>query len=277
MEETSSPTLTADLRVKTAKSRRAIATILSSVLPGSGELALGKNWPAIGFMGTFCFLAILYWPLRLSRSYFGLQALLLGMVALFIASAWHALRSQSLQSPPASRGWLALVLPLALLASFAHSNWLALVAGFRPFGVPSTGMEKTILQGDRVMVDLKEYRNSSPKRGEVVVFGREGMFFVKRAIAVGGDIIEGRDGAVFLNKQRQEEPYAFHLGNAPDQLNTFGPVVIAPGEIFVMGDNRDVSRDSRESDFGLVANSSITGRVLYILRSKSGKVIRDLH
>ncbi len=169
-----------------------------------------------------------------------------------------------------------MVLPFALLASFAHSNGLSLAARFRPFDVPSSGMERTILQGDRVMVDLKQYRNAGPKRGEVIVFGKEGMVFVKRVIAVAGDTIEGRDGVIFLNKQKQEEPYAVHLGSAPDQLNTFGRVVVPPGEIFVMGDNRDVSRDSRVSDFGLVANTSITGRALYVLRSTSGKVGRDL-
>ncbi len=277
MEGTSDPTLTAALTAKTAKSHTAIATVLSSLLPGFGQLALGKKRTGVAFIGTFCFLACLYWPLRLPRSYFGLQGLLLAMAILCAASAWHALRSENLQATRASRWWLVLVLPFALLASFAHSNWLSLAAGFRPFDVPSTGMEKTILKKDRVMIDLKQYRNSSPKRGEIVVFGKEGAFFVKRVIAVGGDTIEGQDGAIFLNKQRQEEPYAVHLGNAPDQLNTFGPVLIVPSEIFVMGDNRDVSRDSRDSDFGLVANDSLTGRALYVLRSKSGKVGRELH
>src|SRR5260370_40253799 len=191
---TSGPTRTVYATVKAA-------TLLSSVLPGFGQLALGKNRTGVAFIGTFCFLAFLHWPLRLRRSYFGLQALLFAMAALFVVSAWHALRSPSLRSPRASRWWLALVLPFALLASFAHSNGLSLAARFRPFDVPSSGMERTILQGDRVMVDLKQYRNAGPKRGEVIVFGKEGMVFVKRVIAVAGDTIEGRDGVIFLNKQ----------------------------------------------------------------------------
>jgi hypothetical protein len=181
----SDPTLTADLNVRTATSRTAIATVLSSLLPGFGQLALGKKRTGVAFIGTFCFLAFLYWPLRLPRSYIGLQALLLATAALFAASAWHALRSPNLQLSRASPLWLVLVLPFALLTSFAHTNWLSLAAGFRPFDVPSTGMEKTILQGDRVMIDLKQYRNSSPKRGEVVVFGK-GVFRKK------GDSRRGR-------------------------------------------------------------------------------------
>jgi signal peptidase I len=253
-----------------------MSIVLSCVLPGFGQLALGKNAIGVAFIGTFCCLAVLYWPLRLPRSYVGLQVLLLAMAALFAASAWHALRCPILSSRRGSLWWLVLVLPFALLASFVHSNWLSRAGGIRPFDVPSSGMERTIMRGDRVMVDLKQYRNAGPKRGEIVVFGKERTFFVKRVIAVAGDSIEGHDGAVFLNKQRQEEPYAIHLGNAPDQLNTFGPIVVPDGEIFVMGDNRDVSRDSRVRDFGLVTNSSIIGRALYIIRSSSRRVGTDL-
>jgi signal peptidase I len=136
-------------------------------------------------------------------------------------------------------------------------------------------MERTVLKGDRVIADLRQYRSASPKRGEIVIFRKDGDFFVKRVIAVGGDTIEGRNGKVFVNGNRLEEPYVAHLGNAPAALDTFGPVVIPTGKLFVMGDNRDVSRDSRVVDFGLVANA-VAGRALYILRSKSGKVGRDL-
>jgi len=75
---------------------------------------------------------------------------------------------------------LSAVIPLALLASFAHSNWLLLAAGFRPFGVPSTGMEQTVLSWDRVIADLRQYRNSRPKTRDVVIFSKDGTFFIKR-------------------------------------------------------------------------------------------------
>jgi signal peptidase I len=244
-------------------------------LPGIGQLLLGKTWLGIVFISAFALLGFLYSPVRLPHSYFGLQLLILAVVAVCISSTWHALRSRTGRTPQPSRWWLVLVLPIALVASFAHSNWLFLAAGFRPFDVPSTGMERTILNGDRVVVDLEQYRNAAPRRGDVVVFKKEGTFFAKRVIAIGGDTVQGNDGVVMLNQKSLEEPYAIHAGNAPDQLNTFGPVTVSAGTVFVMGDNRDVSRDSRISDFGLVANDSVSGRCLYILRSKSGKVGRD--
>ena len=276
MEITSGSTLTLNSVIEAGKARRAIATILSSVVPGLGQFLLGKSRSGIAFILGFCFLSFLYWPVRLPGRYFGIQALLTAMMILCSASAWHALRSRTVRGFQPALWWLVLILPLALIASFVHSNWLLLVAGFRPFDVPSTGMERTIMQGDRVLVDLRHYREDPPRRGEVVIFRKEGIIYVKRVIAIEGDTVEGKNGTVFLNKQKLEEPYVMHLGNAPDGLNTFGPVVVDPHEVFVMGDNRDVSRDSRMTDFGLIANSSMAGRCLYILRSKSGKAGRDL-
>jgi signal peptidase I len=162
------------------------------------------------------------------------------------------------------------------MASLAHSNWLLLAAGFRPFDVPSTGMEHTILKGDRVIVDLRQYRASNPKPRDVVIFSKDGTFFIKRVVAVGGDTIEGKDGVIFVNHQRLEEPYAQHLGNAPVELNEFGPVEIPQQHLFVTGDNRDVSRDSRMPEFGLVTEKSITGKALYIIRSQWRRVGTDL-
>jgi signal peptidase I len=129
-------------------------------------------------------------------------------------------------------------------------------------------MEHTILKGDRVIVDLRQYRASNPKPRDVVIFSKDGTFFIKRVVAVGGDTIEGKDGVIFVNHQRLEEPYAQHLGNAPVELNEFGPVEIPQQHLFVTGDNRDVSRDSRMPEFGLVTEKSITGKALYIIRSQ---------
>jgi signal peptidase I len=197
-------------------------------------------------------------------------------MCLCTAAAWHALRTPSHRTIQGSRWWLCVLVPLALLSSFAHSNWLLLAAGFRPFDIPSTGMEQTVLSGDRVIADLRQYRNSRPKTRDVVIFSKDATLFIKRVVAVGGDTIEGKDGAIFVNSQRLNEPYVRHLANVSVVPKEFGPVEISSGELFVMGDNRDVSRDSRMSDFGMVPEKTVAGEALYIIRSKWGRLGNDL-
>jgi signal peptidase I len=117
-----------------------------------------------------------------------------------------------------------------------------------------------------------------PVSGQVIVFRKEGLFFVKRIVAKSGSTIEGREGKIFVDRLPLDEPYVQHTGNAPTELNVFGPVRVPPGKLFVLGDNRDVSRDSGTGDFGLVDEATITGRVLYIMRSSTrnriGTVVR---
>ena len=261
--------------IATKWTRRVLPAALSSVLPGAGQLWLGKKKTGVAFLGAFCLLTLLYWPVRLPTWYAGVQVLLFTAMGLCVTAAWHAL-APSQERARSSRWWLVLFIPLALTASFAHSNWLLLVAGFRPFDIPSTGMEQTVLRGDRVMVDLKAYRHSKPKAHDVLIFRKDGTFFMKRVLAVGGDTIEGKDGMILVNHQQLEEPYVQHLGNAPVELNQFGPMEIPTRQLFVAGDNRDVSRDSRLPEFGLVPEESVGGKGLYIIRSKWKRVGTDL-
>lgn len=255
---------------QTTGKRRIFSAMLSAALPGAGHLLLGKTRAGIAFLCAFCFLALMYWPLR-PRSWLTLELLVLGLIVLCTVAAWHALRTPSQRASQGPRVWLLWLVPLALLVSWGHSNWLLRAAGIRPFGVPSTGMERTISQGGHIVVDLRQYRDSKPKYPDIVVIQKDGTFFVKRVIAVGGDTIEGRNGAIIVNGNRLEESYIQHIGNpkAPVQLNEFGPIYVPPGKLFVMGDNRDVSWDSRMPEFGLVGEESIAGGVIYILGSRS--------
>jgi signal peptidase I len=127
-------------------------------------------------------------------------------------------------------------------------------------------METTLFKGDRLMIDRNYYRQHICERGDLVVMRIEDAQTVKRVIAIGGDTIEGRNEQVFLNGHLLEEAFAYHPrggGNVPEQDN-FGPITVAAGKYFVMGDNRDSSRDSRMQDFGQVDQNAITGRPLYI-------------
>jgi signal peptidase I len=214
--------------------------------------------------------------MRLPRSYVALQALLFAAMVLCVLAAWSTLRTSSERATAGSHGWLILLIPLALAASFAHSNWLLRTAGFRPFDVPSTGMQPTILNGDRIIADLRKYGESKAEPHDIVVFRKDGLFFVKRVVAVGGTTVEGKKGAVFLNGSRLEEPYIQHIGGAPTELDDFGPVQIPPGKLFVLGDNRDVSRDSRMQDFGLIDEADVTAKALYVIRSTWKRIGIDL-
>ena len=96
----------------------------------------------------------------------------------------------------------------------------------------------------------------SPRRGEVVIFrfpGDESRDFVKRVIAIPGDTVDIRQGGVFLNGEKLDEPYITHHENS-----SMAPVKVSSGEYFVLGDNRRASHDSR--NWGPVPGRNIIGR-----------------
>ncbi|MFP5352228.1 MAG: signal peptidase I [Actinomycetota bacterium] len=162
------------------------------------------------------------------------------------------------------------------------------------FYIPSASMEPTLVEGDRVLVEKVSYRFGGPERGDVVVFEKDmvtgalpvdpqeedrsfvdgivdsirGLFgfptgteqdFIKRVIAVAGDRIEGRDGRVYVNDEPIDEPYL----TDGQQTSPFGPIEIPEGKIFVMGDNRNNSDDSR--NFGPIEADTVVGHAFLLI------------
>ena len=129
----------------------------------------------------------------------------------------------------------------------------------KSFKIPSSSMESTLLIGDRIWAK----RVAAISRGDIVVFrppDNPETDYIKRVIGLPGDRIEMRKKAVFVNGHRLSEPYAVFMyppGGAPVR-DEFGPVTVPEGGYFMMGDNRDNSRDSRF--FGPVGRDSVFGR-----------------
>ena len=139
------------------------------------------------------------------------------------------------------------------------------VANPRSFLVPSSSMEPTIVKGDRILADMDYYRTHKPQDGDVVLYERNHTIFIKRIIASAGETIRGTGGAVYLEGKLLSEPYAQHAGNAPEWLNEFGPIPVPADNYFVMGDNRDLSLDSRAAEHGYVSADMIVGRPVRVL------------
>ncbi len=130
----------------------------------------------------------------------------------------------------------------------------------KPFTIPSVSMEPTLMVGDRVLVNRLTYHFRDPKRGDVVVFRSpiQDENLIKRIVAVGGDTVEVKDGALYLNGQRQVEP------ELKDQTidGVFPATTIPAGDVFMMGDNRNDSEDGRV--FGPVSTKAIVGKAFVV-------------
>jgi signal peptidase I len=192
---------------------------------------------------------------------------------------------------------------LSSLAGVLVTGLFIITFILQAFEIPSSSMEDTLLIGDHVFVNREQlapptrwlgpllpYRNIH--RGDIVVFlspEEPGLFVVKRIIGVPGDRIHLRDGAVYRNGQKLDEPYVQHKfgdynpyrDNFPampaseaygvtsaEWINTMQSyvqgedVVVPPNSYFGMGDNRDVSKDSRY--WGFIPRQNVIGRPMFI-------------
>jgi signal peptidase I len=132
----------------------------------------------------------------------------------------------------------------------------------RTFGVEQTSMESTLEPGQEVVVDRLTPAFSPYKRGDIVVFvapqqtGRQEAL-IKRVIGVAGDTVELRAGVVRVNGAPLDEPYTYG-GEPTDPIGTASTWTVPPDSLFVMGDHRAVSVDSRM--FGPIPVSTVVGR-----------------
>lgn len=154
------------------------------------------------------------------------------------------------------------------------------LAGYRAMRYPAdagSSMYPTIAPGDAWFCKMKgDYSTKELKPGTVILFPKEGytFFLTKRIIALENQVVTVKGGETFVNGERIDEPYAFYSGekpsgmNAPHTTSEIASVTVPQGKLFVMGDNRDNSFDSRDPEFGFVDVEDIVGKPLFILWSK---------
>ena len=179
----------------------------------------------------------------------------------------QTIREESNSSPAKKKGKASAISPIV---EFAEIIVGALVAAIlvltlicRTGVVSGTSMVPTMYHGDRYIISDLFY---TPEQGDIVVFRPEiegeDELWIKRVIAVEGQkvYIDPNTYRVYVDDQLLEEPYLSSTGTIPH--STPNPIVVPEGHVYVMGDNRGISHDSRYADLGCVSVGQLAGRVI---------------
>ena len=153
--------------------------------------------------------------------------------------------------------------------------------------IQGQSMENTIYNKQVLFINKIEYSFLNPKRGDIVIIqidegnweylplnktvpalstiipGKDEVNYIKRIIGLPGDVIDIKDGYVYVNDQIQNEPY---VKGITERRGSEFPKVVPEDSYFVMGDNRECSKDSRSSDVGFIEGSRIKGKAAFRIR-----------
>ena len=144
--------------------------------------------------------------------------------------------------------------------------------------VSGSSMNETLVDGDYLLL-LNNTFYTEPKQGDIVVIVKDsfrgGEPIIKRVIAVGGQTVDIKDGTVYVDSNPLVEDYT----TSPTDLQDIKqyPLTVPDGSIFVLGDNRIGSQDSRSTEIGMIDNREVMGKVLLLLLpgSEGGEITRD--
>jgi signal peptidase I len=138
------------------------------------------------------------------------------------------------------------------------------------FKIPSGSMLPTLQIGDHILVNKFIYWFTDPKRKDIIVFKYprdKKRDFIKRLVGLPGETVEIKDQKLYINGKLMDEPYAYHSRHVPptEQIyprDNFGPIKVPLDSVFVMGDNRESSQDSRY--WGTLKKDLIKGEAFVI-------------
>lgn len=177
----------------------------------------------------------------------------------------------------AIKSWILCLITALLVSSVLKTEVLAGVK------VQQNSMENTLYNDEKLMMDKLSYKFTQPKRGDIIIFhegeGKESLQdytseflnniilvgnsdeksrLVKRVIGIAGDEVNIKDGCVYINDEKIDESYVKgETVNRDIKL----PVIVGENQLFVLGDNRVVSKDSRT--FGLIDYNQVEGKVIF--------------
>lgn len=257
--------------------RKLIAGFGSLLFGGLGQLYNGELRRAAGILAVRL-VGLLSLPFML-RS-FVTMIMLLGAFAVFhlwcVVDGVAGVRRRERGPADWYSRWYSLICyAVFAVLPFCFIDWF--LRDTEVLRIPSASMATALNPGDYIVADRRWYGSHRPERGDLVTLQAPddpSMSVVRRVVAIEGDSVEVRGAQFFLNGVEQSEPYAVsQKGGVKD----FPPQSVPPGKVFLLGDNRDLVRDSRHwldrdgKPMPFVDQSTLNGKVAYIFWS-----LRDL-
>lgn len=245
-----------------------ISVLLSVLLPGAGQIFNGRGRKVIWGYTLFLIIPIVFIIFNLFYSFEGLISFFILLVILFI---WNiidaficAVRYQN--TPKIKINYRLVIIPLILFSIDAygivnHLDPNSTLLGVRAIQLATNSMAPTIEEGDFMIITTRYHRTEGLERGKIIVLYHWGLneILFKRLIGLPGDIVEGKNSNIFVNGNLIDEPYLKFIGkhknndfNDKHSKEEFGPVQVPENKLFVIGDNRNNSFDSRDNEFGFI-------------------------
>ncbi|WPD23270.1 MAG: signal peptidase I [Candidatus Electrothrix scaldis] len=252
-----------------------VAALLSLLSCGLGHVYAGELKRGILFyLGRGLLLAILLFLLFIRPDRLGLLVALVASIVYFLFYFFDSVRAAKKSSASYEmrkfNKWYFYLFYLFLANIVLQSLAGALVKEhfIKAYKIPAGSMLPTLLVGDHLLVNRFIYKQRQPERGDIVVFEYPrdpSLDYIKRIVAVAGDVVELRDKRLFVDGVPQDAYPTVHKDNtihprSEDPRDNFGPVTVPEHAVFVLGDNRDNSFDSRF--WGFVDESTIKGKAM---------------
>ena len=233
--------------------------------PGLGDWVVNKRQYGLATVVlTIATVLVFSWT-RLVLEPLGFRAAMACLLAILFGSALHSAFVES-RGVEGDRNWRNAVLftigvgvIFLLLFSFR-----GILLGYEAYRLPGQSMAPTLASGDQIVVDTWRYAGTEPANGDIVVFVAPdtGVTYVKRIVGVPKDVISLQGTQLIRNGENVNEPYAEYDGS-DETVRPFSDVRVTAGHYFVLGDNRNRSKDSRF--FGAVPRENLIGKVAITL------------
>lgn len=259
------------------KRKPILALLLSFITPGLGQIYNGQVKRGIIFYLLLIVTFLIYSFMRL-KFYGGILFFVITLSLILFISLdvlINAIKLKQIALKPYNKWYIYLIIfVLSNLAILPLLNWTIKDKIAKAYKIPSITMEPTLLVGDHLIADMKIYRSEKPKRGDIVIFEYPkdpSKDFIKRAIGLEGEKVEIINKKIYINDKLLDDPWGYYeSGGSPRDirdLENFGPALVSKESVFVLGDNRNNSQDSRH--YGFVPINKIKGKALYIYWAKN--------